>query len=110
MANLANQRYGHLAKERIVELESLYMSLRPASELEKLKRINTFFNANIEYVSDQENWGVSDYWATPLESLGKSQGDCEDYSIAKYTFLRALGIPNDRLRLTYVRAQMGRFY
>ncbi len=58
-------------------------------------------------MSDQDNWSTSDYWATPLESLGKSQGDCEDYSIAKYTFLRALGIPDERLKLTYVRAQIG---
>lgn len=107
LLNLADQRYGHLAKERVVELESLYVSLRTASELEKLQRINTFFNYHIDFVSDQDNWGASDYWATPLESLGKSQGDCEDYSIAKYTLLRALGIPDERLKLTYVRAQIG---
>ncbi len=107
LANLADQRYGNLAKQRVIELESLFNSLRSASEQEQLQRINTFFNDHIDFVSDQDNWGASDYWATPLESLGKNQGDCEDYSIAKYTFLRALGIPDDRLKLTYVRAQIG---
>lgn len=107
LANLAEQRYGNQAKQRVIELESLFMNLRSASELEQLQRINAFFNYHIDFVSDQDNWNTSDYWATPLESLGKSQGDCEDYSIAKYTFLRALGIPDERLKLTYVRAQIG---
>lgn len=30
--------------------------------------------------------------------------DCEDYSIAKYFTLRRLGIPNEKLRITYVKA------
>ncbi len=107
LADLAEQRYGIPAKQKMVALESLFSRLRFASELEQLQGINIFFNQHIYFVSDQENWGISDYWATPLESLGKGRGDCEDYSIAKYTFLRALGIPDERLRLTYVKAQIG---
>lgn len=107
LSNLADQRYGNQAKQRVMELESLFIGLHSAPELEQLQRINAFFNQNIHFVSDQDNWGTSDYWATPLESLGKGQGDCEDYSIAKYTFLRALGIPDERLKLTYVKAQIG---
>ena len=106
-ANLAELRYGNKAKQRILALESLLIHLQPASESGKLEGINAFFNDNIDFVSDQDNWGVSDYWATPLESLGKQKGDCEDYSIAKYTFLRALGIPDERLKMTYVKAQIG---
>jgi predicted transglutaminase-like cysteine proteinase len=107
LADLAEKRYGNSAKQSVVELESLFNRLRFASELEQLQRINVFFNQHIHFVSDQENWGVSDYWSTPLESLGKGRGDCEDYSIAKYAFLRALGIPDARLKLTYVKAQIG---
>lgn len=107
LANLANQRYGNHAKHVVLELESLLVSLQSASEPEQLKRINHFFNTNINFVSDKKNWGKKDYWATPLESLGTTKGDCEDYSIAKYIFLRELGIPDERLKLTYVRAQVG---
>lgn len=107
LANLAEQRYGAQAKQKVLQLESLLNTLQSASEPEQLKGINTFFNANIRFVSDQNNWGASDYWATPLESLGKNKGDCEDYSIAKYTFLRSLGIPDERLKLTYVKARIG---
>lgn len=107
LANLASQRYGENARKNVVELESLLIQLKSAPEAEKLRRINDFFNNKITFDSDDSVWGESDYWATPLESLGKGKGDCEDFSIAKYIFLRALDIPNDRLKLTYVRAQIG---
>ena len=50
---------------------------------------------------------MPDYWATPLEFIGRAQGDCEDFAIAKYISLLMLGMPNDRLRLIYVRARFG---
>ena len=52
-------------------------------------------------------WGQLDYWASPLEMLGKGQGDCEDYATAKYFTLVASGLPAAKLRLVYVRAQLG---
>jgi predicted transglutaminase-like cysteine proteinase len=107
LANLANERYGEEAKKTIYELQTLLTELKSASEIEKLKRINVFFNDKINFDDDMSIWGVSDYWATPLESIGKKRGDCEDFTIAKYVFLRSLDIPNERLKLTYVRAQIG---
>lgn len=105
---LAKQRYGESAQNSIVELQALIHALKTASEQEKLKRINDFFNVKIRNFSeDYSIWGQSDYWATPLESLGRQSGDCEDYSIAKYIFLKQLGIPDERLKLTYVRARIG---
>ncbi|MDE2428876.1 MAG: transglutaminase-like cysteine peptidase, partial [Burkholderiales bacterium] len=50
------------------------------------------------------HWGVPDYWATPVEFVASWGGDCEDYAIAKYMALKELGIPVERLRITYVRA------
>lgn len=107
LALLAEQRYGQDAKQSVIELEILLQHLETASEQEQLDRINHFFNDKINFVSDKSNWQQNDYWATPLESLGTQKGDCEDYSIAKYIFLRALGIPDSRLKLTYVRARIG---
>ena len=52
------------------------------------------------------HWGVPDYWATPLELIGSNGGDCEDFAIAKYFTLRELGIPDERLRITYVKAYL----
>jgi len=107
-SSLAKQRYGEEAYKNTLELQELMVSLQSAPETEKLKKINTYFNQKIEFGEDIDVWGQSDYWATPLESLGRLAGDCEDYSIAKYTFLKTLNIPNEKLRLTYVRAQISR--
>jgi predicted transglutaminase-like cysteine proteinase len=73
----------------------------------RLKSINTFFNRQIVYRDDRETWGVVDYWASPLETLSKGQGDCEDFAIGKYFSLLAAGVPSVKMRLVYVRAQLG---
>lgn len=106
LATLAQQRYGDNAHHSIIELQALIKSLKNASDTEKLTRINTFFNNKIHYEEDSNVWGEADYWATPLESIGKGYGDCEDYSIAKYVFLKELKIPEEKLKLTYVKAHI----
>lgn len=63
-------------------------------------RVNTMVNG-YKYILDKNNWGKSDYWATPVEFLQRG-GDCEDFAIAKYTALRALGVPEERLRVAIV--------
>ena len=108
LESLALQRYGGRAEGAINELEKTVLGLQSATEQVKIKQINDFFNHHIQNFDDDINiWGQSDYWATPLEALGKNSGDCEDYSIAKYIFLKELNIPIDRLKLTYVRARIG---
>ena len=104
MSTLANHRYGQAAQQDILALQQLNQSLQSASEMEKLQQVNDFFNLKIRFTNDLELWGKTDYWATPLESIGRQAGDCEDFTIAKYIFLKALHIDNNRLRLTYVRA------
>jgi predicted transglutaminase-like cysteine proteinase len=73
----------------------------------RLQSVNDFFNRHLLFREDRDTWSQTDYWASPLESLGKGQGDCEDYAIAKYFSLVAMGMPTDKLRLVYVRAQVG---
>ncbi len=75
----------------------------PGNELELLGSVNRFFN-RIPFVTDLAHWGVEDYWATPAEALASNGADCEDFSIAKYFTLKELGVPNERLRITYVKA------
>ncbi len=70
---------------------------------QKLKQVNDFFNQNISFVTDINQWNTIDYWATPEETLMTGAGDCEDYSIAKYFALLKLGIGADKLRITYVK-------
>ncbi|MGY4532744.1 putative transglutaminase-like cysteine proteinase [Pseudomonas sp. TE3786] len=102
----AESRYGNLgeAKERILSWSDLINSSDALPENEKLSVVNKFFNRELRFVDDARNWRQEDYWATPLEALVKGAGDCEDYSIAKYFTLRRLGIPSEKLRITYVKA------
>lgn len=87
---------------------------QPPSFLQRLERekdreaavlqvVNDQLN-RIPWKSDQSHWGQADYWATPAESVASNGGDCEDYAIAKYYLLKELGVPLERLRITYVRA------
>lgn len=76
-------------------------SLRGRNPKEQIKAVNAFFN-HFRYATDQSLWGVPDYWATPAQFIAAGAGDCEDYAIAKYFTLRALGFSDDALRLTIV--------
>lgn len=79
-------------------------ALKKLPENEQLAELNAFLNRWI-YRLDPENFGLEDYWATPLEFLRLS-GDCEDYAIIKYVSLRALGYAADRLRIVVVRDRL----
>lgn len=102
----AEQRYGNLgnAKARLLAWNELMQSNSGLGETEKLTLVNSFFNRQFRFSDDSRNWRQTDYWATPVEALIKGAGDCEDYSIAKYFTLRRLGVPSDKLRITYVKA------
>ncbi len=106
LGNLARSRYGEEAYKSISELNQLISQLKQASDIEKLTQINNYFNHKMRFVDDIELWNKVDYWATPLESIGVQGGDCEDFSIAKYIFLKVANVANDKLRLTYVRAML----
>lgn len=102
----AETRYGTLgaAKERIQAWDALINASAGLPERELLNEVNRFFNRQIRFSDDTRVWQQNDYWATPIESLVKGAGDCEDYSIAKYFTLRRLGVPSEKLRNTYVKA------
>ncbi|WP_018411029.1 transglutaminase-like cysteine peptidase [Methyloversatilis thermotolerans] len=96
-------RFGDKAGPRMVELaEALSAAGRIADEAQRVERINQIMN-RARYVTDPQLWQSEDYWATPAEFIALAAGDCEDYSLAKYFALRELGMPADKLRITYVR-------
>jgi predicted transglutaminase-like cysteine proteinase len=108
LLQLAKERYGNRAQADFVELQTLMTRLSTVQEEEKVKEINAFVNEKIRFFEDDsKTWGKPDYWATPLEAIGKQTGDCEDYSIAKYLLLKSLSIPDEKLKMTYVRVQIG---
>jgi predicted transglutaminase-like cysteine proteinase len=98
------QRYGEDAVSRFTSWRDLIVEGSSESDWDRIHLANQFFNRQVGYRSDQEHWGKTDYWATPVETLGTGAGDCEDYALAKYFTLRAMGVADDKLRLMYVRA------
>ena len=84
--------------------------IKPLSDQKKLSAVNDFFNGRIKWVPDIDNWGQDDYWATPLETMARRKGDCEDFSIVKFVSLLLAGVEMDKLRMTYVKAQTGGAY
>lgn len=103
IARLA-QQFGPVAKNRLSGWRDLLVNpkYKKLAEREKLELVNDFMNQTT-FISDIQHWGKEDYWATPIEFLSTNGGDCEDYSIAKYFTLRALGVPDEKLRITYVK-------
>ena len=97
-------KYGKEAGLRILAWEDIIRKGTKENDLQKLEMTNRFFNERIVYVEDIDLWGVEDYWATPVEFLSRGAGDCEDYAIAKYFTLRAMGVPESKLNITYVKA------
>ncbi len=102
-------KFGPAAATRIGGWQQFIRSIaakrgeRRGDDLELLGPVNAFFN-RLPFLTDQAHWGVEDYWATPAEMVASDGGDCEDFSIAKYFALKELGVPIQRLRITYVKA------
>lgn len=119
LINDVQKRFGPEGPRHLMQMQHAVNSIRAAAgkdfsrnmmrsadgryEMNVLRQVNDFYN-RVPYFSDQEHWGVNDYWATPVEFVASWGGDCEDYAIAKYMTLKDLGIPAERLRITYVRA------
>lgn len=75
--------------------------LRSAYPMDQIREVNTYANQWPRH-SDEDIYGVEDYWAAPLEFL-KHGGDSEDFAIFKFFMLRELGFDNDHLRIVIAR-------
>jgi len=109
-AALERQLLARFGLSRIAVLRDWQVQLSEAgraAELDKLRIVNDFINRAIEFDEDLSIFNYSDYWATPLETIGHGRGDCEDFAIIKYFSLKNAGIAPAKLRLVYVKAQLG---
>lgn len=103
---LMGKKYGADRADVARNWQSMLIQAQNKPENQQILMVNDFFARNLRYQTDILLWKQSDYWATPLETLGRGLGDCEDYAIAKYVSLRALGVSDDKLRLIYVKAKI----
>jgi predicted transglutaminase-like cysteine proteinase len=68
-------------------------------------RVNNFWNQQIASVEDKDVHG-KDFWQAPSETWKRRTGDCDDYAVAKYYTLLALGVPRSQLKLANVALDM----
>ncbi|HJV69318.1 transglutaminase-like cysteine peptidase [Ideonella sp.] len=99
----AAARHGAQALREAEALRMVMAAARTQGERGRIDAINTFYNRHLRYGDDMDTWGEVDYWASPLEALQRGLADCEDYAIAKYVTLAAVGVPQRKLRMVYVR-------
>lgn len=78
------------------KLVTMKASMPDATNFQKVVAINKFVNAQVSYKPD-----VADEWATPLQTMIKGYGDCEDFALLKYSLLTDWGVPSSTMRLTY---------
>lgn len=97
------EEFGEEAENRLETWQNLQQLAASAPVDRQLKLVNSFFN-RVRFINDIKHWGEEDYWATPIEMLATNGADCEDFSIAKYLTLKQLGVPDEQLRITYVKA------
>jgi len=94
--------FGKQADSKVIQAFKDDISRFHGQSLTKMvTSVNRLINEK-RYIIDSKNYGQTDYWATPVEFL-RNGGDCEDFAIAKYTALRALGVPEERLRLVILQ-------
>ncbi len=90
------------SSQNIIQVMKIELAEYKSSSIYKMaKSVDAMMNKK-KYIVDNKNWGKSDYWATPIEFMTRG-GDCEDFAIAKYVALRALGVPEDRMRIAIVQ-------
>ncbi|WP_036190936.1 transglutaminase-like cysteine peptidase [Marinobacter lipolyticus] len=103
LLNYVREEFGQEAHARLENWQNLNRMAANAPRERQLALVNSFFN-RARFISDMEHWGEEDYWATPVELLTTNGGDCEDFSIAKYLTLKSMGVPDEELRIVYVKA------
>ena len=104
LLNTYKKKYGGQAVRRLDSLLAMMEKQSGLPEDQIVINVNNFYN-QLEYRSDQKTWNKSDYWASRLEFLGRGQGDCEDFAVAKFLTMMQLGVPGEKIFLTYVRAR-----
>ncbi len=107
MRSVMAQRFGQPGLASLQDWEAMVQPRAGETDSAKVRRVNDFFNRRTRFSDDTVIWNQGDYWATPLETLGRGAGDCEDYAIGKYFSLLLLGVPDEQMRLIYVQARMG---
>lgn len=93
-----DRKHAAVSARRVFTLDEAGWSL--------VNQVNRRANRSIRQIADQRQYGVEDYWATPVGSRGR--GDCEDYVLAKRRALISAGVPAEALSIAIVETRWGK--
>ncbi len=100
----ARKRTGSKALERLNLWERLINSHREeADDMKKIRAVSAFLAKHIQETRDRGELKGYDYWQSPIETLVRGRGDCDDFAVATYVSLRLLGIPAEHLRIALIQ-------
>ncbi|WP_048648785.1 transglutaminase-like cysteine peptidase [Nitratireductor soli] len=105
---LTTQPIGHyeLCQREPGECRQTTANARPITLTRKVWQamidVNNSVNTSVMPRTDQEMWGVEEYWSYP-----DVYGDCEDYVLEKRRLLMKAGVPAGNLLITVVRQPNG---
>lgn len=98
-----DKKWATIANSRLSDTDEKWAAMlrraRAESVAGKVGLINAWVNAHLRFADDAHEYGVTDYWASAVQSLHRERGDCEDYAIAKMQLLKAAGIADEDLYL-----------
>ena len=73
-----------------------------------LEEITYWVANNIDYEEDISQYGESDYWATPQETIDSGEGDCEDFAVLiAYIFYSNTG---EKVEFSYQETELARHF
>jgi len=91
------------ASPAALQLLAIVDTARARDGRARLGEINRAINLAIKPMGDFEQYGAIDVWSSPLSTLTRGTGDCEDYAIAKFVALHRAGVATDDLRIVIMR-------
>jgi predicted transglutaminase-like cysteine proteinase len=86
--------------QRLIDLS---MEGAGRSDRARVGLINRAVDLAIGPTSDEAQWGVSDRWSAPFETIESGRGDCEDYAIVKYAALVQSGLSSDDVKIVIMK-------
>jgi len=73
----------------------------------KVQKIQEWVVNNIEYMSDQEQYGYEELWVPPVMLLAQGKGDCEDGAFLIMSLALNAGVDPSRLRFYGGEVEIG---
>ena len=76
----------------------------------ELNRINRSINSRIRPMSDEQAFGMSDFWTLPLSDGPRPVGNCKHYVLEKRKALVEAGVPPSALSIAILRTDVGEIH